>query len=54
VEGDRRTIAWVMGSRSTDIVNQLYQKVKHCQQAVFYTDNWRAFAQVLPKERHIV
>jgi IS1 family transposase len=26
--------------------------VKHLQGCVFYTDNWDAFAEVLPKDRH--
>jgi IS1 family transposase len=32
----------------------LYDKVKHLKPCVFYTDDWDAFAKVLPRERHIV
>jgi IS1 family transposase len=28
--------------------------VKHLKNAVFYTDHWDAFAEVLPSERHII
>jgi insertion element IS1 protein InsB len=31
----------------------LYDKVKHLTTCIFYTDDWEAFAQVLPPERHI-
>jgi IS1 family transposase len=32
----------------------LYEKVKHLDNCIFYTDNWDAFAEVLPPERHII
>jgi len=28
--------------------------VKHLKNCTFYTDNWDAFAEVLPPERHII
>jgi len=28
--------------------------VKHLKECIFYTDNWDAFAKVLPKNSHIV
>jgi len=28
--------------------------VKHLADCVFYTNDWEAFAKVLPKERHII
>jgi IS1 family transposase len=28
--------------------------VKHLQNCTFFTDNWDAFAEVLPPERHII
>jgi IS1 family transposase len=28
--------------------------VKHLKNCTFYTDNWDAFAKVLPPERHII
>jgi insertion element IS1 protein InsB len=35
-------------------VKRLYEKIKHCKQAIFYTDDWDAFAKVLPAERHVI
>jgi len=32
----------------------LYNKVKHLKNCIFYTDNWDAFAKILPKERHVI
>jgi IS1 family transposase len=28
--------------------------VKHLENAVFFTDNWDSFAEVLPPERHVI
>jgi len=28
--------------------------VKHLDNCIFYTDNWDAFAEVLPPERHVI
>jgi insertion element IS1 protein InsB len=52
--GTRRTVAWVLGGRDTATFQQLYDKVKHLEKCVFYTDAWDAFAAVLPTERHVV
>ena len=49
-----RTIAWVLGRRDAATFQRLYDKVKHLTDCIFYTDDWDAFAQVLPKERHII
>ena len=49
-----RTIAWVLSSSDAETFQRLYDKVKHLTDCVFYTDDWEAFAQVLPKERHII
>jgi insertion element IS1 protein InsB len=54
---DRRTgstIAWVLGGRDAATFHRLYDKVNYWTDCLFYTDNWDAFAQVLPKERHII
>jgi insertion element IS1 protein InsB len=32
----------------------LYEKLKYCKKATFYTDHWNAFAKVLPKQRHVI
>jgi insertion element IS1 protein InsB len=50
----KRTIAWVLGSRSQKTFKRLYAKVKHLKNCKFYTDGWETFAKVLPKDRHIV
>jgi insertion element IS1 protein InsB len=49
-----RTIAWVLGGRDVTTFQRLYDKVKHLTNGVFYTDDWDTFAQVLPKERHMI
>ncbi|MGH8428680.1 MAG: IS1 family transposase [Gammaproteobacteria bacterium] len=50
----RRTVAWVVGGRDAATFQQLYDKVKHLTDCIFYTDDWEAFAQVLPPERHVI
>jgi insertion element IS1 protein InsB len=49
-----RTVAWVIGGRDAATFRTLYDKVKHLTNCVFYTDDWDAFAKVLPPERHII
>ena len=49
-----RPIAWVLGGRDTAAFRRLYDKIKHCRYCMFFTDNWDAFAKVLPSERHII
>ena len=46
-------MAWVLGNRDVSTFQRLYDKVKHLTQCIFYTDNWKAYSEVLPKERHI-
>jgi len=50
----RRTIAWVTGHRDLATVQKLYSKLQHLKQCTFYTDDWKAFASVLPPERHVI
>ena len=52
--GTKRTIAWVTGGRDVATFQRLYDKIKHLENCLFYTDHWEAFAKVLPKDRHIV
>ena len=47
-------MAWVLGGRDTATFQRLYDKVKHLKNCTFYTDDWNAFANVLPPERHII
>ncbi len=49
-----RTVAWVIGGRDAATFKRLYAKVQHLKGCIFYTDDWDAFANVLPKERHII
>jgi insertion element IS1 protein InsB len=44
----------VLGGRDSATFQRLYDKVKHLENCTFYTDNWDAFADVLPTERHII
>ena len=50
----RRTVAWVIGGRDTATFRRLYAKVEHLTGCIFYTDDWDAFAKVLPKDRHVI
>ncbi|MGH8338130.1 MAG: IS1 family transposase [Gammaproteobacteria bacterium] len=50
----RRTVAWVVGDRDAATFQRLYHKVKHLTDCIFYTDDWEAFAHVLPPERHVI
>ncbi|HBG34832.1 MAG TPA: hypothetical protein DER04_07185 [Holosporales bacterium] len=52
--GTRRAVAWVIGSRDTETFRRLYEKVKHLKNCIFYTDDWDAFAKVLPSHRHVI
>lgn len=54
---DRATgkiLAWEQGGRDAATVQKLYEKLKHLDKCIFYTDAWEAFAKVLPSERHKV
>jgi insertion element IS1 protein InsB len=50
----RRTVAWVLGCRDSATFRRLYDKVKHLEDCIFYTDDWDAFAKILPPERHVI
>jgi insertion element IS1 protein InsB len=47
-------VAWVLGGRDAATFRRLYDKIKHLKDCTFYTDDWNAFAKVLPPERHII
>ena len=49
-----RTVTWVIGGRDAATFRRLYDKVKHLTHCTFYTDDWDAFAAVLPAERHVI
>ncbi len=44
----------MVGGRDAATFRRLYDKVKHLTDCIFYTDDWDAFAKVLPKERHVI
>lgn len=50
----RRTVAWVVGGRDAATFQRLYDKVKHLTGCIFYTDDWEAFAKILPPDRHVI
>jgi insertion element IS1 protein InsB len=52
--GARRTVAWVIGGRDAATFQRLYDKIKHLKNCLFYTDEWDAFAKVLPSNRHVI
>jgi insertion element IS1 protein InsB len=47
-------VAWVLGRRDAATFRRLYAKVAHLTDCVFYTDDWDAFSEVLPPERHVI
>jgi len=47
-------VAWVIGGRDTATFQRLYDNIKHLENCIFYTDDWDAFAKVLPVDRHII
>jgi insertion element IS1 protein InsB len=47
-------VAWVLGHRNTATFRRLYRKVQHLKNCIFYTDDWSAFAKVLPKKHHVI
>ena len=44
----------IYATTPTKTVKRLYEKIRHCRQATFYTDDWDAFSKVLPKNRHVI
>ena len=49
-----RTVAWVVGGRDAATVRRLYGQLEHLNDCLFYTDDWEAWAKVLPPERHVI
>jgi len=45
-------VAWVWGTRSAKTVKALYVKLKEVAVNTFCTDDWKAFAKVLPADKH--
>lgn len=51
---DDEIIAFTMGKRSAKSVQNLFVKLKRLDIGVFLTDDWEAFAAVLPKAKHLI
>ena len=47
-------VAWSWGNRSAKTVKNLYAKLKDLEVDTFCTDDWKAFAKVLPAQKHKV
>jgi len=50
----KKTVAWLLGHRSTATFRKLYRKVSHLTECIFFTDDWPAFAKVLPKDQYVI
>nr|WP_245402711.1 IS1 family transposase [Pontibacter sp. E15-1] len=50
----KEIVAMVCGSRSAATVRKLCRKLEGLQVNWFCTDKWRAFAKVLPYEKHLI
>ncbi|WP_316359281.1 IS1 family transposase [Candidatus Neptunichlamydia sp. REUL1] len=50
----RKTVASVLGRRSATTFRKLYGKVSRLTECLFFTNDWSAFAKVLPKDRHVI
>ena len=47
-------LAWSWGQRSAKTVKNLYTQLEALEVEYFCTDDWKAFAQVLPAEKHLI
>ncbi len=52
----RQIIAFHIGSRGREAARNLWDKVPNLvkKHGLFYTDDWEAYQQVIPEERHII
>jgi IS1 family transposase len=52
----KQVIAFHVGDRSRKSAKKLWNKVPRCyrEQATFYTDDWEAYRNVIPQDRHQV
>ena len=48
-----QVLAYSCGSRSAKTVKELYKKLQQVQIDEFCTDHWKAFANVVPAEKHL-
>jgi insertion element IS1 protein InsB len=50
----KQIVAMVCGTRGAATVRKLYSKIEHLPVDWYCTDNWKAFATVLPYDRHLI
>lgn len=50
----KQIMAMVCGTRGAATVRRLYSKIKHLPVDWYCTDKWKAFAKVLPFDRHLI
>jgi len=43
-----------VGDRSADSFRQFFERFKGLKEAVFYTDNWEAYSEVIPADQHVI
>lgn len=48
----KEIVAWSWGRRSAKTVKNLYAQLKDLEVSIFCTDDWKAFAKVLPPDKH--
>jgi insertion element IS1 protein InsB len=46
-----RAIGWCVGNGSTATFRRFYKKFEHLE-AVFYSDDWESYSEVIPVEKH--
>ncbi len=45
-------ISWSWGNRSAKTVKKLYTQLQDLTISTYYTDDWKAFAKILPAQQH--
>jgi len=52
----RQVIAFHIGDRTRESAIKLWEKVpeQHKQNSIYYTDDWDAYKEVIPKDRHVI
>ena len=48
-----KSISWRRGRKHKKTLQRLYRKLRYLKE-IYYTDNWKASAKVLPFDRHVV
>jgi len=48
-----KTIGWYIGNRSAKTFKEFYERFKDLD-AIFYTDDWDVYSQIIPPYKHII